>query len=383
MGLIFEKSIVSKKSSVSGQTVPHLKEVYNGATQHSEIFNLPIAKAYKLAVSSQQIRQSGITSKHVNDLLGSFERVGQQWPICILSDSDTVIETIFSGIHRIEAMYNLWRKASAQNKHKYEFINAYECPWQFTSDEERDLYKLRLNDVLPSRDNDIGDYVAHINRHVPAPKGISHSSKKQNDHMVRVKTYCKKQFSNMHHKTQNKIVNAVLKGVKNSKLHNFTSARVLQDIKRHCKAGSFSFNWRGTKAGEWDNNVIVYPVPRLTQINGPNTFGNIYNKMCLYEGAPITFLQKEFVVVLWDCDTLGKSDKDIDKSRQAMLDAINKRNIPWFLKGSSLQRFVTRVIIAPQKATGKHKENQLVFKECPVSSDGEFTLDGLKNGWKK
>ena len=67
----------------------------------------------------------------------------------------------------------------------------------------------------------------------------------------------------------------------------------------------------------------------------------------------------------------------------AVLDAINERNIPWFLKGSSLQRFITRVIVAPQKATGKHKENQLVFKECPVNSDGEFTLDGLKNGWKK
>jgi len=381
MGLILLKSIVSRKSKASGQTVPHIEETYKGSQKHSEIFKYPIVDAYQLAVSSQQIRQSGITSGHVNDLSGSIERVGQQWPICISIDSDGVIKVIFTGIHRIEGMYNLWCKASAQNKHKYEFIDAYECPWQFTSVEEQDLYKLHLNAVLPSKDNSVDDYVAHINRHISHPKANA-SVKTQKAYITSVGEYCKEHFSDLHHKTQKKIVNQVLKGVKNSKLHNFTPHKVLQEVKRHCVQGSFSFNWRGLKAGEWDNNVCVYPVSRLSQIKGPNTFGSIYNKMCLLDGPPITFLQKEFVAVLWDCDTLGKSDADIDKSRQDMLDAVNKRNIPWFLNGSSLGRFVTRVIIIPQKAAGKHKENQHTFKECSVNNAGEFMLTGLTNGWK-
>jgi hypothetical protein len=334
-----------------------------------------------LAVSSQQIRQSGITSGHVNDLSGSIERVGQQWPICISIDSDGVIKVIFTGIHRIEGMYNLWCKASAQNKHKYEFIDAYECPWQFTSVEEEDLYKLDLNKELPSKDNDLLDYVAHVNRYVKKPSANA-SVKTQNAYIVSVKDYCKKHFSDMHHKTQTKIVNQVLKGVANSKLHNFTPQKVLQEIKRHCTQGSLSFNWRGSTAGEWHNNVCVYPVSRLSQIQGPNTFGNIHNKLCLLQGSPVTFSQREFVVAIWDCDTLGKSDAQIDASRQNILDGINKRNIPWYLEGSSLPRFVTRVIVIPQKAVGKHKENQHTFKECSVNNAGEFILSGLTNGWK-
>jgi len=379
--MILLKSIVSRKSKASGQTVPHIEETYKGSQQYSEIFKYSIVDAYKFAVSSQQIRQSGITSGHVNDLSGSIERVGQQWPICISIDSDGVIKVIFTGIHRIEGMYNLWCKASAQNKHKYEFIDAYECPWQFTSVEDQDLYKLALNKLLPSKDNNIEDYVAHIGRYVKKPSANA-SLAVQNKYKADVTNYCKSSWQDLHHKTQNKIINEVLKGVANSKLHNFTPQKVLQEIKRHCAQGSLSFNWRGTTAGEWNNNVCLYPVSRLSQIKGPNTFGNIYNKLCLLKGSPVTFSQKEFVVAVWDCDTLGKSDAQIDESRQNILDGINKRNIPWFLAGSSLPRFVTRVIIIPQKATGGHKENQHVFKECSVNSAGEFTLNGLNKGWK-
>ena len=139
--------------------------------------------------------------------------------------------------------------------------------------------------------------------------------------------------------------------------------------------------------GEWDpsTNVCLYVVSSLNQLN-PNLFGNAFLKLAkLGSLTPQERLKRQVVVVIYESNTLGLSHSDLDAYRQKALDKINLQNKPFFLDTSLNglpDGIVGKVFFAPQKAIG-NSENVKVFKEALKDpTTGQFTLEGLKKGWK-
>ena len=122
----------------------YLEETYNHQTQITPVLKASIKDVYKVLVSNSQIRQGGIISKHVNEIRGSVERVGQQLPITVEYDKKGNVVKIVNGCHRVEAIYDLWQKAEegSKDKKRYSTILAAEIPWSFKNKASREVYQL-------------------------------------------------------------------------------------------------------------------------------------------------------------------------------------------------------------------------------------------------
>ena len=365
----------------------YLEETYNHQTQTTPVLKASIKDVYKVLVSNSQIRQGGIISKHVNEIRGSVERVGQQLPITVEYDKKGNVVKIVNGCHRVEAIYDLWQKAEegSKDKKRYSTILAAEIPWSFKNKASREVYQLDLNAPLPVKSNDIADYVAHVFRQVgKLPKKASITAQKQ--FVSKVETYCKQNFPNMHHKTRNKLVNTVKRGASSSKLENYTPAMVADLVRNCCKNGILSFNWQGKNPGSLSGESYIFPASRTSQITGPNVFGAIYNKLSK-DCDPNNYahgITRDFVVPVWLGDTLGKSNQEVDDHRQNIFDVINAANQGWMLAGG-VTRMITKVLLIPQKVEGVDKENLSKIVEAPIDNEGNFTLvkggKDLRKGW--
>jgi len=288
-------------------------------TTQSEIKNLC---PHEIAIDELggQVRTSGISSDHVQDLVSSISALGQQVPVHV--EEINGVFTCLNGEHRIRALREIKKPVKA-------------IVVSGLNSRTRLEFQLRKNQHLPAKVSTIDDIVPNITKLVKAENACGNLSrfKKDSEKIKEIEKLVEKILPGDHRGS--KIAKKVFRSLPNThaykKLKNYTSASATE-----------MFNQLANRKVERSGDVDV-------KTNEVFYFGD-YKLMSAQWSLAQTKKSKDtslsINIVTWLGNPEGKSAEDVRSHRNKVVQEFRDRNT--WVAGGPLGKVVEKVYFLPQ-----------------------------------
>lgn len=320
-----------------------------------------------------QCRAGGFVQSNITNIAVSIEAKGQRTPITVENRNGKYFAV--DGNHRLKALRSLVKQhAGTDEEMEYHMVKA--VVKQFASPIERIKYKTAQNEHFPHRGNDKNDVyntIIELRAAGDASVPLVPQPQKYALYEKAMRAYLKKEYTLSPGDTT-QVVKLLTKDLPHQKLRNIEKdvledEFVLWDTKLH---------WEGREDNK--DGIAGWNVYTAAKAGGSYPNKSIMS-YCFKAKSQADEGEVKNAIIVWDNNTLGRNEKQIDEYRQSVVEAFNTLNSSHMLKKGAT--VVDKIYIAPQKTSKAVTEKG--FFEVRKDKQNKFITKGRggipKTGW--
>ncbi len=312
---------------------------------------------------ASQVRASGIDSSHVDDLVASIEAFGQKDPIQvekkIVTSPGGPTHDLSNGGHRLNALIKINKRRAAKGLPPMQ-VKAEVVP-RFTNPNLRILQQVQWNEVDPAKNNEVEDLVGAFQTVIQNGHLGNLAPLDDKQVLKKIKKFVVSELPNR--KNPDTIAKKVFNTLGNhqKKIKSYTSDGAIAVWDKQHQELDTSTGKRITFGGSGvKNGRAVYLCDSTAHLG--NTIG-LGMLQCTEKGV------SKYIVVAW-LKGIGKSEKDVIKFREDMIDKVDSLNANFTCQHTESGNIVDELYFLPQiVVSGEYETEESIIRATLMKKD--------------